>query len=84
METLWKRRATVLAVPGDGWIEQIGARRRGDVLVAAGGLVGSRGHVEQRRGFVFLWAQGLIERQTVYTDIDQARTAAERLAEERE
>lgn len=37
METLWKRRATVLAMPGDGWIERIGARRRGDVLVAAGG-----------------------------------------------
>jgi ketosteroid isomerase-like protein len=49
-----------------------------------GRLVGSDGHVEHRRGFVFAWAQGMIERQVVYLDIDEARAAAERLAEERE
>jgi hypothetical protein len=45
-----------------------------------GRLVGSRRHVEQRMGWVFRWAQGMIERLTVYSDIDEARAAAERLA----
>jgi ketosteroid isomerase-like protein len=48
-----------------------------------GRLVGSDGHVEQRVAFIFLWAQGVVERQTAHLDIDQARAAAERLAEER-
>jgi ketosteroid isomerase-like protein len=47
-----------------------------------GRLVGSEGHVEQRLGWVFLWAQGLIERAAAYFDIDEARAAAERLAED--
>jgi hypothetical protein len=35
-------------------------------------------------GGVAIWRDGLIERFTVYaTDIDQARAAAERLAQER-
>jgi ketosteroid isomerase-like protein len=45
-----------------------------------GRLIGSGGHVEQRRGWVVLWAHGLIERQAAYLDIDEARAAAERLA----
>jgi ketosteroid isomerase-like protein len=46
-------------------------------------LAGSDGHVEQRRGWITLWAKDKIERVTVYLDIDEARAAAERLAEER-
>jgi hypothetical protein len=32
---------------------------------------------------VAIWAEGLIERVTMYSDIDEARVAAERLAGER-
>jgi ketosteroid isomerase-like protein len=46
-------------------------------------LAGSEGHVEQLVGWVFVWVDGLIESQTGYRDIDKARAAAERLAEER-
>jgi ketosteroid isomerase-like protein len=46
-------------------------------------LAGSTGHVEQRALWVIEWTNGLIKRQTAYLDIDQARAAAERLAEER-
>jgi ketosteroid isomerase-like protein len=45
--------------------------------------VGSVGFVEFRNARVALWVNGLIERMAVYTDIDEARAAAERLAEER-
>jgi ketosteroid isomerase-like protein len=37
-----------------------------------GRLLGSDSHVEQRVGWVFLWVQGMLERQTVYLDIDEA------------
>jgi hypothetical protein len=30
------------------------------------------------------WAEGRVKRVTVYIDVDEARAAAERLAEERE
>jgi hypothetical protein len=46
-------------------------------------LAGSDGDVEQRRGWITLWAREKVERVTVYLDIDEARAAAERLAEER-
>ena len=49
-----------------------------------GRVVGSDGHVEQRHTWVFLWAHGMIESFTSYLDTNDARTAAERLAEERE
>jgi len=45
-----------------------------------GRLVGSDSRVEQRRGWVFLWMRGILERQAVYLDSDEARVAAERLA----
>jgi ketosteroid isomerase-like protein len=48
-----------------------------------GRLVGSDGHVEQRRGWIFLWVRCMIARQVVYLDTDDARAAAERLAESR-
>jgi ketosteroid isomerase-like protein len=48
-----------------------------------GRLVDSDSHVEQRTRWVFLWMEDVIERVMVYLDIDEARAAAERLAESR-
>ncbi len=47
--------------------------------------LGTIGSVQLREGVVVVHAQGLIVRQTVYpqSDIDEARAAADRLAEER-
>jgi uncharacterized protein (TIGR02246 family) len=65
------------------------ARALGDgvvfaVVVQEGVPAGSagHGHFRQREGWVFLWERGLIARLSTH-DIDEARTAAERLAEER-
>ena len=42
------------------------------------------GHLWQREGWVFLWERGLIARlATSYSDIDEARAAAQALAESR-
>ncbi len=49
-----------------------------------GRLAGSDGHVQQRRGWVLVWVEEVISRATAYLDIDAARAAAERLAEEQE
>ena len=53
------------------------------VVVQKGRPVGSRGEVRLRYASVTVWTEGLIERQTDYMDIDEARAAAERLAAER-
>jgi ketosteroid isomerase-like protein len=53
------------------------------VQLARGRPTGSSMFLEQRAAWVTLWTDGLIERSSVYTDIDEARAAAERLAEER-
>ena len=53
------------------------------VVQEAGRLAGGKGLVEQRAAHVAIWANGKIERQTGYTDIDEGRAAAQRLAEER-
>jgi ketosteroid isomerase-like protein len=45
--------------------------------------VGSTGDVGLRQGTVSIWVEGLIVRIVNYSDIDEARAAAERLAEER-
>jgi len=45
-------------------------------------LPGSSGFVELRYAVVATWADRLVERVTSYTDIDDARAAAERLARE--
>jgi ketosteroid isomerase-like protein len=50
---------------------------------ASGRPVGSTGRVELRVAFVAVWEEGLIVRGTTYSDIDEARAAAERLAQER-
>jgi ketosteroid isomerase-like protein len=53
------------------------------VLVQRGRPVGSSGEVQLRYGAVSVWEDGKIARITNYTDIDEARAAAERLAQER-
>jgi hypothetical protein len=53
------------------------------VLVQRGRLPRTTGWVQMRYGAVGSWANGLIEKQWNYLDIDHARAAAERLAEER-
>jgi ketosteroid isomerase-like protein len=53
------------------------------VYVQRGRLRGSTRWVHARTGVVNAWVDGLVQRTTVYEDIDEARTAAERLAEER-
>jgi ketosteroid isomerase-like protein len=45
--------------------------------------VGSTGHVQTRTAGTSEWEDGKIARVTVYHDIDEAREAAERLAQER-
>ena len=47
--------------------------------------VGSAGSaLVRRRPLVFIWVEGLVARATAYADsIDEGRTAAERLVEER-
>jgi ketosteroid isomerase-like protein len=53
------------------------------VVVQRGMPRGSTGLVHTRYAAVGTWVDGLIERTTHYADIDQARAAAERLAQER-
>jgi ketosteroid isomerase-like protein len=43
----------------------------------------SHAYVELHPALVFVWADGMLARVTLYTDTDEARAAAERLAEER-
>jgi ketosteroid isomerase-like protein len=45
--------------------------------------VGSTGYVQMRQGNVGIWVEGLVVRLTHYNDINEARPAAERLAESR-
>jgi ketosteroid isomerase-like protein len=52
-------------------------------IFLTGHLVGSSGEVQMRYAGVALWAGGVIVRGTNYADIDEARAAAEQLAEER-
>jgi len=53
------------------------------VALQQGRPVGSSGRVQMRFASVAIWVDGAVVRQTMYTDIDEARAAAERLAEER-
>ena len=53
------------------------------VIAQKGRPVGSSGDVQQRQAIVFVWVEGLFVRITHYGDIDDARVAAERLAESR-
>ena len=53
------------------------------VVIQDGRLVGGDGHLRQREGWVYLWVGGSIARLTTF-EVDQARAAAERLAESRQ
>jgi ketosteroid isomerase-like protein len=53
------------------------------VLVQRSTPHGSDRFVETRLGVVAIWRDGQIARATTYQDVDQARAAAERLAQER-
>lgn len=53
------------------------------VIHMHGQLAGGAGLLEQRYAAVASWADGLIENQTNYLDLAEARAAAERLAESR-
>ena len=53
------------------------------VIRQHGRVVGTSGSVQLRYASVINWSDGLIVRNTTYTDIDEARAAAERLAAER-
>jgi ketosteroid isomerase-like protein len=53
------------------------------VVVQTGRPVGSTSEVQVRSAAVSIWTDGLAEKVTHYQDIDEARAAAERLAEER-
>jgi ketosteroid isomerase-like protein len=44
---------------------------------------GSTGHVRTHQAYVLEWVEGMVARATVYSDIDEGRTDAERLAESR-
>jgi ketosteroid isomerase-like protein len=53
------------------------------VYLQRGRPAGSSGFVELRYAGIGIWRDGLVERLNLYTDIDEARTTAERLAQER-
>jgi hypothetical protein len=53
------------------------------VVLITGHPVGSSGELQMRTGNAVSWTEAVIERETAYLDIDEARAAAERLAEER-
>ena len=53
------------------------------VQVHSGRPAGGTGFLELRHGYTATWADGLIEAVVVQADIDEARAAAERLAQER-
>jgi ketosteroid isomerase-like protein len=69
-------------------VEEFVALDDGAVLAVVnqeGRPVGVDGQVRQREGWALCWsADGLIVRLTTHPDIDEARAAAERLAESRE
>ena len=53
------------------------------VVCQKGRPANSTGHVQRREAYVLEWVEDMIRRTTVYTDIDEGRVAAERLAAER-
>ena len=68
--------------------EQVEAQYLGNGVLFAVYSLGARpahgaGTVQERRALTSTWAAGMIVQVTAHTDIDEARAAAERLAEER-
>ena len=47
------------------------------------GTSSSGGHIQRQEAYVGVWHEGRVTRVTTFLDIDQARAAAERLADER-
>ena len=77
-----------LAIFEELWSEQEEALDLGNgvafsVFIQKARLVGSSSELRLRLGLVIEWVDGLIVRVTSYYDIDEARAAAERLAQER-
>jgi len=64
-------------------IRDLGNESTFAVIVEGAHVVGSSGSVQLRYAAVAQWTDGLIVRNTTYTDITQARAADERLVEER-
>lgn len=54
------------------------------VVCQEGRPANSTGHLRRREAYVLEWVGDMIQRTTVYTDVDDGRAAAERLAAERE
>ena len=48
------------------------------------GSSSSGGYMQRQEALIGVWEQGMVTHATTYLDIDEARAAAERLAEERE
>jgi ketosteroid isomerase-like protein len=80
----------------EGWMDvyedvEIGAEEvldlGGGVILAvfheSGRPVHSGNRVRLRAAWVYEWAEGMVVRATTFPDIDEARAAAERLAESR-
>jgi len=53
------------------------------VVRQGGRLAGAAGRIHDRFALVFTWADGLVQTETNFTDIDEARAAAQQLAEQR-
>jgi hypothetical protein len=62
---------------------EVGSRVTLAFVTAKGRLAGSSGDVDVWYAAVAAWADGLVVHVTNYIDIDEARTAAEQLAESR-
>jgi ketosteroid isomerase-like protein len=71
----WSIELNDVATFGDG-VALATCRQRGRPLA-------SGAYVDGREAFVYEWVDGVILRLTAYPDPDEARAAAERLAEER-
>jgi ketosteroid isomerase-like protein len=65
-------------------ILELGAGVTFAVLVQSGRPVGSTERIRYRFAQLATWVDGVVARIAGYNDIDQARAAAERLAQERE
>jgi hypothetical protein len=64
-------------------IRDLGSGVTFGVVLQKGRPVGSSGHVQMRTGAISVRASGVQVRSRLYTDIAEARAAAERVAESR-
>jgi len=64
-------------------VAELGSGLTFAVVIQRARPVGSRGHVRVRYAVVTIWREGMVVRGMAYVDIEKARAAAERLAEER-